>query len=136
MNIGKLNHRLRFAQLSNGPVSPSGGYSVIETPCVCSTSTPTDQTWGSCEPYREYHQKVMEADATVLNSSRLVVIRYRNMWQPLKDMIFEDMNTPGDIYTIHSVTPYYPGAKVTFQSSQDTVYKDKEYVFILGTKRE
>jgi len=45
------------------------------------------------------------------------------------------MNTPGDIYTIHAILPYYPGTKSAFQNSSSKTYKDKNFVFILGVKR-
>jgi hypothetical protein len=65
-----------------------------------------------------------------------LIIRYRKNFTPTKDMIFEDLNNPGDIYTVHAISPYYPGTKAMYQNSQQTVYKDNVFVFILGIKRD
>jgi len=133
MNPAKLNHRIRFAQLSS-TTDQYGGNTATESPVVV-TDTGSDTTWGGLEPIRQYQQAGLEAYASVLNESKILTIRFRSFFTPTKDMIFEDLNTPGDIYTIHSILPYWPGAKVTFQNLDDKVYKDRNFVFILGVKR-
>lgn len=135
MNPGKLNHRIRFAQLTATP-NDYGYASPVETPVVCTDIAPTDTTWGDLQPIRQYNQFAIEQGASVLNGDKMLIIRYRQSWQPTKDMIFEDMNTPGDIYTIKSILPYQQGAKSTFQNSDSKVYKDRDYIFILGIKRQ
>lgn len=135
MNPGKLNHRIQFSQTSPSTPDASGGVNEIITPVVCSDTTPTNVTWGSLEPIKQYNQLAIEAGASILNGDKILVIRYRNMFQPTKSMIFEDLNNPGDIYTVHSITPYYPGTKASFQNTQAVVYKDQVFIFILGVKR-
>lgn len=134
MNPGKLNHRLKFSQ-ETPSVNDSGGQSVTYTPCNVSQSAPTDTTWGSLEPIKQWNQLAFEAGASVLNGDRIAVIRWRSSFYPTKSMVFEDLNNPGDIYTVHSVLPYQPGSKSSFQNSDQTVYKDQVYIFILGKKR-
>lgn len=134
MNPGKLNHRIRFAQLT-AVGDGYGGASASETPVVCSQSEPTDVTWGSLEPIKQWNQFAIEQGASVLNGDRMLVIRYRAAFTPTKDMIFEDLNHPGDTYMVKSVTPYYPGTRSIFQNSQQQVYKDNVFIFILGIKR-
>lgn len=135
MNPGKLNHRIRFAEKGVASTDAYGGVTVSETPCVVSEVEPTDVTWGSLEPIRQYNQAALEAGANILRGDKTLIIRYRNNWQPKKDMIFEDLNNAGDIYTVHAILPYWPGTKPGFQNSQDTVYRDKNYIYIVGVKR-
>lgn len=135
MNPGKLNHRIRFAQLT-ATVNDYGYTPPVETAVVCSQTAPTDVTWGNLEPIKQYDQFAIELGASVLNGDRALIIRHRNNFTPTKDMIFEDLNNPGDIYTIKAISPYYPGTKIAFQSNQQQVYKDNVWVFILGIKRQ
>lgn len=138
MNPGKLNHRIRFAQLISA-TDQYGATTPDETPVVCSEIIPTDVTWGSLEPLSRvgvYNQLAQELGASVFNLSKILVLRYRKNFTPLKNMIFEDLNYPGDIYTVHSITPYYPGTKSQFQNNQQQVYKDNVFVFVVGIKRD
>lgn len=135
MNPGKLNHRIKFTQTSSSAPDQFGGVDEILTPVICSETIPTDVTWGSLEPIKQYNQLAIEAGASILNGDKILVIRYRKNFVPTKSMIFEDLNNPGDIFTVHSITPYYPGTKAIYQNSQETVYKDQLFVFILGIKR-
>lgn len=127
MNPGQLNHRVKFSQLNGNTQNEFGG------------STPTEKviltTWGRLEPIKQYNQWANEAGASYLNGDKMLVIRYRSGFTPTKDMIFEDLNNPGDTYTVRSVSPFWPGVKQAFESQQSTVYKDNVYVFILGIKR-
>ena len=134
MNPGKLNHRIRFKQQVATP-NDSGGSTVSYTPVVCSETDPTDVTWGDLQPIKQWNQSAMEAGASILNGDRTLVIRWRSSFYPTKSMIFEDLNNPGDEYTVHSILPYYPGSKSTFQNTDAMVYKDQVFVFILGKKR-
>jgi len=134
MNPGKLNHRIRFFKEVSA-LNSSGGAVLTETPLVCSQTAPTDVTWGDLQPIKQYHQWAIEAGATVLNGDKTLVIRYRSMFTPQKGYLFEDLNNPGDIYTVHAISPYYPGTKSSFQNTEATVYKDQVFVFILGIKR-
>lgn len=134
MNPGKLNHRIKFSQTTQ-TTNPSGGQVVTEVAVVCSDSTPTDTTWGDLQPIRQYNQWALESGASVLNGDKILIIRYRKDFQPTKSMLFEDMETPGDVYTVHAISPYYQGQKQSFQNNEQTVYKDKVFVFILGKKR-
>ena len=127
MNPGKLNHRIKFTQLIASIPDSFGGVTAIQTELLT--------TWGSLEPIKQYQQLALEGFASVLNGDRILVIRYRKGFTPSKDMIFEDLNTPGDTYTIHSILPYWPGSASAFQNSQSTPYQDTNFVFILGTKR-
>lgn len=136
MNPGKLNHRIRFSQLSNTGPDEFGGVNVVYEPVVCSTNTSdASVTWGSLEPIKQYQQVALEGSASVLNGDKILVIRFRKDFTPKKDMIFEDLNTPGDTYTIHSILPYWPGTSNQFQGAQSSVYKDRNFIFILGIKR-
>lgn len=135
MNPGKFNHRIKFSQVTSGEANEYGGVDPTLVPVVCSQTDPTDTTWGSLEPIKQWNQAAIEAGANVLNGDKMLVIRWRSSFQPTKSMIFEDLNNPGEIYTVHSITPYYPGTKASFQNAQDTVYKDQVFVFILGKKR-
>jgi len=134
MNPGKLNHRLKFSQQVSIP-NDSGGATVTTTPVVISDTVPTDTTWGSLEPIKQWEQVRLEGFATVLDSDRVAVIRYRKSVQITKSMIFEDLNNPGNVYTVHSILPYQPGSKSTFQNTDQQVYKDQVYVFILAKLR-
>lgn len=136
MNPGKLNHRIKFSQEVSTPnPNGAGGQIVTTIPVVCSETTPTDTTWGDLQPIKQWNQLAIEAGASVLNGDRTLVIRYRQGFYPTKSMIFEDLNNPGDIYTVHSILPTYPGSKSTFQNADAAVYKDQVFVFILGKKR-
>lgn len=135
MNAGKLNHRIKFSQIISGVPDEFGGITPTIIPVVCSETSPTDVTWGSLEPIKQWNQQAMEAGANVFNGDKMLVIRYRSNFTPTKSMIFEDLNNPGDMYDIHSIIPYWPGAKQTFQGTKDPVYKDQVYIFILGKKR-
>lgn len=135
MNPGQLNHRIKFS-LETATQNASGGSSVSYTPVVCSDTVPTDVTWGDLQPISSrYKELAVELGATVFNTSKMLRIRYRKNFTPTKAMIFEDLNYPGDIYIIHSILPYYPGTKSTFQNNQQTVYKDNVWVYIIGIKR-
>jgi len=134
MNPGKLNHRIRFFQETSTQNS-SGGAVATNVPVVCSQTIPTDVTWGDLQPIKQYHQWAIEAGASVLNGDKTLVIRYRKAFTPTKSMLFEDLNNPGDIYTVHAISPFYPGTKSSFQNTEATVYKDQVFVFILGIKR-
>lgn len=127
MNPGKLNHRIKFSQ-PTVVISPSGG----QTPSYTEVLT----TWGSLEPIRQYSQLAQEAGASVLNGDKQLVIRRRDSFTPTKDLIFEDLNNPGDIYTVHAILPYWEGAQSKFQNSQSAPYHDQYYIFIFGRKRE
>jgi hypothetical protein len=134
MNPGKLNHRIRFMQ-ETVSFDDAGGQTVTYTPVVCSQTDPTDVTWGDLQPIKQWNQLALEAGASVLDGDRTLVIRWRSSFYPTKSMLFEDLNNPGDIYTVHSILPYYPGSKSTFQNTDAAVYKDQVFVFILGKKR-
>jgi hypothetical protein len=135
MNPGKLNHRIRFMQ-ETVSFDDAGGQTITTTPVVCSQTDPTDVTWGDLQPIKQWNQLALEAGASVLDGDRTLVIRWRASFYPKKDMLFEDLNNPGDIYTVHSILPYYPGSKSTFQNTDAAVYKDQVFVFILGKKRK
>lgn len=134
MNPGKLNHRLRFSQETD-TINDAGGSTESEIPVVCSDTVPTDVTWGSVEPIKQWNQQAMEAGANVFNGDRMIVIRFRMTFTPTKSMLIYDLNNPGDVYTVHSLLPFDPGTKSSFQNSQQTPYKDQKFVFILGKKR-
>jgi hypothetical protein len=135
MNPGKLNHRLKFS-LQVSDINDSGGATVTTIPVVISDTVPTDTTWGSLEPIKQWEQVRLEGFATVLDSDRVAIIRYRKSVTITKNMIFEDLNNPGAEYTIHSILPYQPGSKSTFQNTDQQVYKDQVYVFILAKLRQ
>ena len=122
MNPGQFNHRIKFTELVASTPGATGAVTVNHIPVVCSQTAPTDTTWGSLEPIKQWNQVAIEAGASVLNGDRVLVLRYRDGWQPTKNMIFEDMEHPGDVYTVHSILPYYPGSKSTFQNKQ-TLYE-------------
>jgi SPP1 family predicted phage head-tail adaptor len=126
MNPGKLNHRIKFYQLTN-TVSASGG----NTPSLTEILT----TWGSLEPVRQYNQLAIEAGASVLNGDKQLIIRKRDSFMPEKDMVFDDLNNPGDSFTVHAILPYWEGTSAKFQNTQSAVYHDNYYWFIVGVKR-
>lgn len=135
MNPGKLNHRLKFSQ-QTGMSNTSGGTTVSLSPLVLSDTAPTDVTWGSLEPIKQWNQLVMNAAASVLDQDRICIIRYRVLFGSspaifFKDTEFEDLNNPGIFYMVHSVLPYQPGSKSTFQNTDQQVYKDNVWVFML-----
>lgn len=135
MNPGKLNHRIRFMQEVATP-DGNGGSVMTTEPVVCSETTPTDVTWGDLQPIKQWNQAAFEAGLSVENGDKMLIIRYRKNFQPTKSMIFEDLNNPGDTYTVRAISPYQPGSKSTFQNTDQTVYKDQVYVFIMGVKRK
>lgn len=135
MNPGKLNHRIRFIQLTQTQNEYLGS-EVTGVPVICSDIEPTDVTWGDLQPIRQYNQLALEAGASVLNGDKILIIRYRKTWQPEKDMLFEDITNAGIFYTIHAILPYYQGAKATFQNTDETPYQDKVFIYILGIKRQ
>jgi head-tail adaptor len=134
MNPGQLNHRIKFSQLVSA-TDQYGGVSESLQDVVCSETLTPSITWGVVEPIRQYHQWAIEAGANVLNGDKVLIIRYRDFWQPTKSMIFEDLETPGDVYNVQSMTPYYQGTKSGFQAKQSTAYRDQNYIQILGVKR-
>lgn len=137
MNPGKLNHRIKFS-LETSTVDQFGGVSVVSHPVVCSDTVPTDTTWGSLEPMSNrsaYNQLFVELGATVFNLSKMLAIRWRKSFTPTKAMIFEDLNNPGDIYTVHAIMPYYPSVKTTMVSNDQKPFKDQVFILIVGIKR-
>lgn len=127
MNPGKLNHRIKFTQLTGSTPDEFGGVTAIQTELLT--------TWGSLEPIKQYQQYSLQGAASILNGDKILIIRNRAAFTPAKDMIFEDLNNAGDVYTIHSILPYWPGTSVGFQSNQQTTYRDNFFTFILGIKR-
>lgn len=125
MNPGQFNKRITFMQQSY-TTNDSGG----TTPSLTDILT----TWGSLEPFRQYNQAAIEAGANVAHGDRILKIRYRNSFQPDKTMQFRDEAAPDVYYTIASIIPYWPGTKTTFENSQETVYHDKNFVYIVGIK--
>ncbi len=134
MNAGQFNHRIKFSKEVT-TLDQYGGGAPELIPEYVSDTYPNDTTWGALEPIKQWNQMALQLGETDFNQTRILTLRYRNNWQPEKDMVFEDLNHAGDIYTIHSILPYYPGSKSTFQNSQKTVYKDNVYIFIVGIKR-
>lgn len=126
MNPGKLNHRIKFTQLTGSTLDEYGGVTAIQTD--------VRTTWGSLEPIKQYQQYSLQGAASVLNGDKILIIRKTKEFTPSKDMLFEDLNN-GDVYTIHSILPYWPGTSVGFQSNQQTTYQDNFFIFILGIKR-
>lgn len=135
MNPGKLNHRLKFSkQVST--INNSGGSDVSLVPLIVSQTLPIDVTWASLEPIKQWNQLAIEAGASVMTQDRVAVIRYRSMFGSnpgafFKGTVFEDLNHPGMIYMFHSILPYQPGSKSTFQNTDQSVYKDNVFVFML-----
>lgn len=127
MNPGKLNKRIKFIQLVNN----DDGYGGTNP-----TYTDILTTWGALEPIRQYNQLAIEAGASVLNEDTTLIIRARNGFRPDKSMLFTDQSDPTKVWAIKSVLPYYPGTKQGFESKQDAVYHDKEFVYIVGIKTE
>jgi len=139
MNPSKLNHRLKFSQLTES-TNDYGGQEVTQVPLVVSTGTDTDTTWASVEPIKQWQTLAIQAGASVMTEDRIVVLRYRNLFGPdaslfFIDTIFEDLNNPGSMYTIHSVLPYQPGSKTTFQNTDAKPFKDNVWVFMVAKKR-
>lgn len=128
MNPGKLNHRIRFIQLTQTQNEYLGS-EVAEMPVICSDIAPTDVTWGDLQPIRQNDQLALEAGASVLNGDRVLKIRYRASWQPEKDMLFEDATESGIKYTVHSILPYD-------EKNKNGVFQDKKFIYILGIKRQ
>lgn len=120
MNPGELNHKITFFQLSGSGPDEFGGRTAIQTEILT--------TWGSLVPLKQNQQLALEGAASVLNGDKILIIRNRNSFKPAKDMIFQDLNTPEDIYTIHSILPYWPGNK-------NQNFQDNFFTFILGIKR-
>jgi SPP1 family predicted phage head-tail adaptor len=126
MNPGVFNKRIKFIQVSSTQ-NEFGGAAPIETDILT--------TWGSLEPVRQYNQWAIEAGASVLNQDRILKIRYRESFQPSKSMLFIDESAPDTAYTIHAISPYWPGTKTGFEVADDKVYQDKRYLYIVGVKR-
>jgi SPP1 family predicted phage head-tail adaptor len=131
MNPGQFNKRVQFLQIT---------YVKNEFGGTTPNLTPILTTWGALTPYREYRQSVMQAGATTLESNIVLKIRYRDSFQPNESMKFRDVSDSDDvnspIYSIVSVLPYYPGAKLTFENNQETVYQDRLFRWIVGTKED
>lgn len=129
MNAGRLNKRIKFIGLSSTD-DGSGG----------SVSTETDliTTWGALEAMNMGRtvQQATEAGISVLNETRILIIRYRASFTPTKDMLFVDMDFPDEKYTIVSSTPYWPGSKTGFEAKDDVAFQNKRYIYILGVKRD
>lgn len=127
MNPGKLNRRLQFIELTNQK-NEYGGTTALQTPTI--------ETWGSLEPIKQYNQIAIEAGATAENGDRIAIIRYRASWKPKVNMLFVNQSEPGIVYTIKSISPYYPGAIANFQNKQESVYQDREYIYIVGIRTD
>lgn len=127
MNPGKLNRRIQFIELTSQK-NEYGGTTPFQTPSI--------ETWGSLEPIRQYNQIAIEAGATAENGDRIMVIRYRASWQPKVNMLFVNQSEPGIVYTIKSISPYYPGTVSNFQNKQETVYQDQKYIYIVGIRTD
>src|SRR4051812_42818054 len=100
MNPGKLNHRLQFKKQVSTRNS-SGGSIVSYTDLVVSETTPTNVTWGSLEPIKQWNQLAIETGASVMTQDRVAIVRYRNLFGSnpgafFKDTEFEDLNNPGN----------------------------------------
>lgn len=119
MNPSRLNHRITFTQLTT-ETNEFGGATPIRVELLT--------TWGSLEPIKQYQQWALEGGASVLNGDKILIIRYRDGFQPDKDMLFTDGEN-GDEYTVHSIHPYYE------KSGKQKIYKDREFVMLLGVKR-
>ncbi len=124
MNPGKLNTRITFSEITSTKNIYGG-----------TTPTRTDilTTWGSLEPVKAFNQIALEAGATVMNEDRICVIRYRASFTPKANMQFRDDNNEGVVYTIKSITPYYPS---TLSRVPNGPYQDKLYVYIVGVKTD
>jgi len=127
MNPGKLNHRIKFSRLVSTQNESLGAEVSFEPVVVSDTDTP-DTTWGDLRPPRYNDQLALEAGASVLNGDRVLKIRYRNSFQPTKDMMFEDVQQ-AQKYTVHAILPYD-------EKKKNDVFKDREFIYILGKKRE
>lgn len=128
MNSARLNHRIKFSQITITQNDSGGAVSTL-VPVAVSEINPTDVTWGELKPVSARNQLALDAGASVLNGDKILMIRKRAMFTPEKDMLFEDLNTPGDVYTIHAILPYYEN------EYKQQPYRDSEYITILGTKR-
>lgn len=127
MNPGQLNRRIIFTQLTNTKNEYGG-----------TTSHPTTvlETWGSLSPIRQYNQIAIEAGASAANGDIILIIRYRNSFQPAINMLFMDEQSPQIVYTIKSILPYYPGTKVTFENASTKPYQNKLFIYIVGVKTD
>jgi hypothetical protein len=138
MNPGQLNRRVQFFE-NISTKNDYGGTEYVTQPCPnVSDGTDTSVTWGSLEPYRQYHQITQTADITQLDSAIILKIRFRESFIPTKSMIFRDVSD-GDgqqLYGIQSILPYYPGAKASFQASNDVVFNQKKFIWIVGVKTD
>jgi SPP1 family predicted phage head-tail adaptor len=127
MNPGKLNKRIQFIELTNVK-NNYGGTTPVQTPSI--------ETWGSLEPIRQYNQMAIEAGATAENGDRIMIVRYRKGWQPKANMLFVNLTEPNIVYTIKTISPYYPGTKAIFQNAQDSVYQDQQYIYVVGVRTD
>jgi len=135
MNPGKLNHRLQFKRQVSTQ-NDSGGSVLTYTDLVVSETDPINVTWGSLEPIKQWNQLAIEAGASVMTQDRVCILRYRALFgnNPgafFKASTIEDLNNPGNVYMFHSILPYQPGSKSTFQNTDQQVYKDRVWVFML-----
>ncbi len=127
MNPGQLNRRVKFIELTSAK-NEYGGTTPQRTTAL--------ETWGSLSPVRQYNQIAIEAGATAGNGDIILIIRYRNAFEPKINMLFIDKQTPDVVYTIKSILPYYPGSKVTFENSDTKPYQNKYFIYIVGVKTE
>lgn len=140
MNPGQLNKRVQFLT-NTSTKNDYGGTQYITEPCSnVSDGIDDSVTWGSLEPYRQYKQLTETADIAQLDSAIVLKIRYRNSFTPTKSMLFRDVSDPNEIepplYSIQSILPYFPGAKQSFQASNDVVFQNKKFVWIVGIKTD
>lgn len=138
MNPGQLNRRVQFF-INTSTENEYGGTEYITEPCLgISDGIDSSVTWGSLEPYRQYHQITQTADITQLDSAIILKIRYRESFTPTKSMIFRDVsdNDGQQMFAIQSILPYYPGAKASFQATNDVVFNQKKFIWIVGIKTD
>jgi len=126
MNQGRLNHRIKFTQSTSSDPDEFGGVNYSHVELLT--------TWGSLEPVTAHNQTAIEAGASVLNQDKILIIRYRDGFTPAKDMEFEDLNNPGDIYRVLGIVPYYE--KAGNVRNNQRVYKDKEFIQMIGIKKK
>lgn len=140
MNPGQFNKRIQFLK-NISTKNEFGGTQYITEPCTnVSEGTDTSVTWGSLEPYRQYKQLVETAGVSELDGAIVLKIRFRDSFYPDKSMTFRDISDPNEIdpviYSIQAILPYYPGAKQSFQSTTDVVFKNKNFVWVVGIKTD
>lgn len=127
MNPGKLNRRIKFIELTHVENEYGG-----TTPQQTASLT----TWGSLEPIRQYNQIAIEAGATAENGDRILIIRYRQSWQPTTNMLFVNESEDDIVYTVKSILPYYPGYNRNTLRDENKVFQDKEYIYIVGVRTD